>query len=105
MGHKRLLLEFGEDQKHNDIDYAVKVIEKIYSVKRPKGNIRRLNVNIAATTVDDYRKLKSANIGTYQLFQETYHRETYKNCIRGLRRIMTARLALIYGPLRPGWMI
>ena len=78
MGHKRLLLEFGEDPTNNDIDYVVSVIEKIYSVKREKGNIRRLNVNIAATTVENYRKLKSANIGTYQLFQETYHRQTYE---------------------------
>lgn len=78
MGHKRLLLEFGEDPAHNDIDYVVSVIEKIYSVKRPKGNIRRLNVNIAATTVENYRKLKQAQIGTYQLFQETYHCKTYE---------------------------
>ncbi|MDO8747524.1 MAG: [FeFe] hydrogenase H-cluster radical SAM maturase HydG [Candidatus Omnitrophota bacterium] len=83
MGHKRLLLEFGEDQKHNNIEDTVRVIEKIYSVKRPKGNIRRLNVNIAATTVENYRKLKTANIGTYQLFQETYHRETYEKLHQG----------------------
>src|SRR3989339_1777960 len=78
MGHKRLLLEFGEDPLHNDIEYVVKVIERIYSVKQAKGNIRRLNVNIAATTVKNYRKLKQAQIGTYQLFQETYHRKTYE---------------------------
>ncbi|MEK6564045.1 MAG: [FeFe] hydrogenase H-cluster radical SAM maturase HydG [Candidatus Omnitrophota bacterium] len=83
MGHKRLLLEFGEDPAHNDIDYVRAVIEKIYSLKREKGNIRRLNVNIAATTVENYRKLKTTNIGTYQLFQETYHRETYKKLHQG----------------------
>ena len=61
----------------------VKVIERIYSVKQAKGNIRRLNVNIAATTVKNYRKLKQAQIGTYQLFQETYHRPTYEKLHRG----------------------
>lgn len=83
MGHKRLLLEFGEDPQNNDIDYVVKVIEKIYAVRTPKGNIRRINVNIAATTVENYRKLKSAGIGTYQLFQETYHRQTYEALHKG----------------------
>jgi 2-iminoacetate synthase len=78
MGHKRVLVEFGEDSGHNDIDYVVKAIETIYSVKTDKGSIRRINVNIAATSVENYRKLKSASIGTYQLFQETYHRETYE---------------------------
>ena len=83
MGHKRLLLEFGEDPEHNDIDYVRAVIEKIYSLKREKGNIRRLNVNIAATTVENYRKLKKADIGTYQLFQESYHRQTYEKLHHG----------------------
>lgn len=83
MGHKRLLLEFGEDPVNNSIDYVVKVIEKIYSVKDSKGNIRRVNVNIAATTVDDYKKLKEAKIGTYQLFQETYHRKIYEKLHHG----------------------
>ncbi len=83
MGHKRLLLEFGEDSIHNDIDYVISVIEKIYSVRTPKGNIRRLNVNIAATTVRNYRRLKAAHIGTYQLFQETYHRKTYASLHHG----------------------
>ncbi|MEW6027229.1 MAG: [FeFe] hydrogenase H-cluster radical SAM maturase HydG [Planctomycetota bacterium] len=82
-GHKRILLELGEDPAHNDIDYVVDVIDKIYSVKTPKGNIRRVNVNIAATTADDYRKLKGAKIGTYQLFQETYHRPTYERLHKG----------------------
>jgi 2-iminoacetate synthase len=83
MGHKRLLLEFGESPEYNDIDYVTSVIEKIYSVRSPKGNIRRLNVNIAATTVEDYRRLKAAHIGTYQLFQETYHRKTYESIHHG----------------------
>ncbi len=83
MGHKRVLLEFGEDPVQADIDYVVSVIDAIYSVKTPKGNIRRINVNIAATTTEDYRKLKAAHIGTYQLFQETYHRETYRKLHKG----------------------
>ena len=82
-GHKRILLELGEDPAHNEIDYVVDVIDRIYSVRTPKGNIRRVNVNIAATTVDDYRKLKGAKIGTYQLFQETYHRPTYEKLHQG----------------------
>lgn len=82
-GHKRILLELGEDQIHNKVDYIVDVINKIYSVRTSKGNIRRINVNIAAATVDDYRKLKSAKIGTYQLFQETYHRDTYERLHKG----------------------
>lgn len=83
MGHKRLLLEFGEDPVNNDIDYIISVIDKIYSVKTGKGNIRRVNVNIAATTVENYRRLEMASIGTYQLFQETYHRKTYERLHRG----------------------
>jgi 2-iminoacetate synthase len=78
MGHKRVLLECGEDSRHSPIDYVLEAIEKIYSIKTKKGNIRRINVNIAATTVENYRKLKRAKIGTYQLFQETYHRKTYE---------------------------
>lgn len=83
MGHKRLLLEFGEDPVKNNIDYVIQVISRIYSIKTPKGNIRRVNVNISATTSEDYRKLKEAKIGTYQLFQETYHRETYESVHHG----------------------
>ena len=77
MGHKRLLVEFGEHSEENPIDYVVDVIKAIYATKSGKGEIRRANVNIAATTVENYRKLKEAGIGTYQLFQETYHRKTY----------------------------
>jgi len=83
MGHKRVLLEFGEDQKENPIEYVVEVINEIYKVKTEKGNIRRVNVNIAATTVENYKKIKAANIGTYQLFQETYHRPTYAKLHKG----------------------
>jgi len=77
MGHKRLALEAGEDPVHCDIDYIVECIKTIYDVHKENGAIRRVNVNIAATTVENYRKLKDAGIGTYILFQETYHRETY----------------------------
>lgn len=83
MGHKRVLLECGEDPVKNNIDYIVSVIKKIYSVRIKKGNIRRINVNIAATTEENYRKLKSSHIGTYQLFQETYHRKTYEKLHKG----------------------
>lgn len=78
VGHKRLLLEAGEHQKYNPIEYILESIKTIYSIKHKNGAIRRLNVNIAATTVENYRKLHEAQIGTYQLFQETYHKESYK---------------------------
>ena len=77
MGHKRLAIEAGEDPKHNPIDYILESIETIYSVKHENGSIRRVNVNIAATTVDEYRMLKDAGIGTYILFQETYNKKNY----------------------------
>lgn len=77
MGHKRLALEAGEDPVHNPIEYILECIDTIYSIKHKNGEIRRVNVNIAATTVDNYRKLKEAGIGTYILFQETYHKESY----------------------------
>lgn len=77
MGHKRIALESGEDPVNSDIDYIVDCINKIYSIKFENGAIRRINVNIASTTVEEYKKLKAADIGTYILFQETYHRETY----------------------------
>ncbi|OGS27939.1 MAG: [FeFe] hydrogenase H-cluster radical SAM maturase HydG [Elusimicrobia bacterium RIFOXYB2_FULL_48_7] len=77
-GHKRVLVEFGEDPAQNTIDYVCKIIEKIYSIKTDKGSIRRINVNISATGAEDYRKLKSSKIGTYQIFQETYHKKTYE---------------------------
>ncbi|MBR6676785.1 MAG: [Clostridia bacterium] len=77
MGHKRLALEAGEDPVHNPIEYILESIKTIYSIKHKNGAIRRVNVNIAATTVENYRKLKEAGIGTYILFQETYHKESY----------------------------
>ncbi len=77
MGHKRLAIEAGEDPKNNPIEYILECIKTIYSIKHKNGAIRRVNVNIAATTVENYRKLKEAGIGTYILFQETYHKESY----------------------------
>lgn len=79
MGHKRLALETGEDPINNPIEYVLESIKTIYSIKHKNGSIRRVNVNIAATTVENYRKLKDAGIGTYILFQETYNKEAYKN--------------------------
>ncbi len=77
MGHKRLALEAGEHPTMNPIEYILECIDTIYSIKHKNGAIRRVNVNIAATTVENYRKLKEAGIGTYILFQETYHKESY----------------------------
>ncbi len=77
MGHKRLAIEAGEDPVNNPIEYILECLDTIYSVKHKNGAIRRANVNIAATTVDEYRMLKEAGIGTYILFQETYHKESY----------------------------
>ena len=79
MGHKRLAIEAGEDPVNNPIEYILECLETIYSVKHKNGAIRRVNVNIAATTVENYRKLKEAGIGTYVLFQETYHKESYEH--------------------------
>ena len=77
MGHKRLAIELGEHPVENPIEYVLESLETIYSVKHENGSIRRANVNIAATTVENYRKLKEAEIGTYILFQETYNKESY----------------------------
>ena len=77
MGHKRLAIESGEDPKNNPIEYILESIDTIYGIKHKNGAIRRVNVNIAATTVENYRKLRNAGIGTYILFQETYHKESY----------------------------
>lgn len=79
LGHKRLALEAGEDPLNNPIEYILESIKTIYSIKHKNGAIRRVNVNIAATTVENYRKLKEAGIGTYILFQETYNKESYEN--------------------------
>lgn len=78
LGHKRLALEAGEDPKNNPIEYILESIKTIYSIKHKNGAIRRVNVNIAATTVENYKKLKDAGIGTYILFQETYNKESYE---------------------------
>ncbi len=78
MGHKRLAIESGEDPVNNPIEYILDCIKTIYSVKHKNGSIRRVNVNIAATTVENYRKLAEAGIGTYILFQETYNKESYE---------------------------
>lgn len=77
MGHKRLAMEAGEDPDNCPIDYVLNAIEAVYSVETKNANIRRININVAATTVDEYKMLKAADIGTYILFQETYHRGTY----------------------------
>ena len=79
MGHKRLAIEAGEDPINNPIEYILECIQTIYSIKHKNGAIRRVNVNIAATTVENYRKLKDAGIGTYILFQETYHKRKLRN--------------------------
>ncbi|HHW66579.1 [FeFe] hydrogenase H-cluster radical SAM maturase HydG [Defluviitalea raffinosedens] len=77
MGHKRLLLEAGEDDENCPIEYILECIQTIYNEKFENGSIRRVNIDIAATTAENYRKLKEAGIGTYILFQETYHKPTY----------------------------
>ena len=76
-GHKRVLLVAGESYPREGLDYVLKSVETVYSVKRPKGEIRRINVNIAPLTVEEFKRLKTTGIGTYQIFQETYHRDTY----------------------------
>lgn len=78
MGHKRLAIETGEDPVNNPIEYVLESIKTIYDIKHKNGAIRRVNVNIAATTVENYKKLRDAGIGTYILFQETYHKESYE---------------------------
>ena len=78
MGHKRLAIEAGEDPVNNPIEYILECIKTIYSIQHKNGAIRRVNVNIAATTVENYKKLHEAGIGTYILFQETYHKESYE---------------------------
>ena len=78
MGHKRLAIEAGEDPINNPIEYILDCIHTIYQIKHKNGAIRRVNVNIAATTIENYRKLADAGIGTYILFQETYHKESYE---------------------------
>ena len=86
MGHKRLALESGEDPINNPIEYVLESIKTIYSIKHKNGAIRRVNVNIAATTVENYKKLKEAGIGTYILFQETYNKEAYEELLKYIEK-------------------
>lgn len=92
MGHRRVLVVCGEDPLNSSVDYVIEAIEKIYSIKTKKGNICRVNVNIGATTEENYRKLKIVKIGTYQLFQETYHYQTYKRLHHGAKSDYTRRI-------------
>ena len=92
MGHKRLAIEAGEDPVHNSIEYILDSIKTIYSIQHKNGAIRRVNVNIAATTVENYRKLKEAGIGTYILFQETYNKDKYAQLhLAGHKRVFPYR--------------
>jgi len=83
MGHKRLVIETGDDPDHCPLDYVLEAIATIYATTHERGNIRRVNANLPAATVDDYRRLKTAGIGTYVLFQETYHEPTYRRLHHG----------------------
>ncbi|WP_407314382.1 [FeFe] hydrogenase H-cluster radical SAM maturase HydG [Desulfosporosinus sp. SB140] len=78
LGHKRIVIEAGEDPVNCTMDYIIEVIKKIYSLKFANGSIRRININVAATTVENYKRLKDAEIGTYTLFQETYNQKVYE---------------------------
>ena len=78
MGHKRIVIESGEDPLNNPLEYILESIKTIYSIKNKNGEIRRVNVNIASCSVEDYKKLHEAGIGTYTLFQETYNKENYE---------------------------
>lgn len=102
MGHKRLLLEFGEHPLENPMDYVVEVIKTIYATKIGRGEIRRVNVNLAATTVENYRRLKEVGIGTYQLFQETFHRPTYNKMHRGPKADYERQLTAIFRAFEAG---
>lgn len=93
-GHKRILLVAGEAYPKEGFDYILKAIDTVYGVKRPKGEIRRINVNVAPLEVEQFRQLKESNIGTYQIFQETYHREAYaKVHLRGKKTDFDYRLS------------
>lgn len=99
LGHKRLVVEAGEDPRNCSIDYVIDCIRTIYDTKHDNGSIRRVNVNIAATTGEDYRRLAEAEIGTYILFQETYHRPSYRQLPS---RRPQKRLRLAYDRHGPG---
>lgn len=95
-GHKRVLMVAGESYGKEGLDYVLKSIDTIYETKTQKGNIRRVNVNIAPLTVEEFKKLKEKKIGTYQIFQETYHRDTYKNLhLKGPKSNYEYRLEVI----------
>ncbi|MEI6079482.1 MAG: [FeFe] hydrogenase H-cluster radical SAM maturase HydG [bacterium] len=95
-GHKRVLLVAGESYGKEGLDYVLRSIDTVYGVQRPKGNIRRVNVNIAPLTVDEFKRLKGHNIGTYQIFQETYHQKTYKELhLKGPKSNYNNRLEVI----------
>ncbi len=102
MGHKRLALEQGEDECNNPIDYVIEALETIYAQHYQGSNIRRVNVNIAATTVANYRRLKQAGIGTYVLFQETYHRPTYDNLHSGPKADFERQLFAMHRAMEGG---
>ena len=92
-GHKRILLVAGESYGKHGLDYVIESIASVYSVKSPRGNIRRINVNIAPLSVEEFKRLHQCQIGTYQIFQETYHRETYKKLhLRGPKADFDYRL-------------
>ena len=102
MGHKRLALEQGEDDENNPIEYVIEALETIYAQRYNGSNIRRANVNIAATTVENYRRLKDAGIGTYVLFQETYHRATYEKLHRGPKAKFERQLFAMHRAMEGG---
>lgn len=102
LGHKRIALELGEDPVNNPIDYVVEALETIYAQDYQGSNIRRANVNIAATTVENYRRLKKAGIGTYVLFQETYHRATYQKLHHGLKADFDRQLLAMHRAMEGG---
>ncbi|MBI5887933.1 MAG: [FeFe] hydrogenase H-cluster radical SAM maturase HydG [Deltaproteobacteria bacterium] len=102
MGHRRLLIEAGEDPVNNPIDYILEAIDAVYSAKTGKGGIRRLNVNIAATTVENYRLLKAKGIGTYQLFQESYHRPAFEKMHKGPKGDYTRQLYALDNAFKGG---
>jgi 2-iminoacetate synthase len=103
LGHKRILVVAGESHSDKYLDYVIKAIENIYKVKSSKGEVRRLNANIAPLSIDDFRRLKTANIGTYQLFQETYDPITYKNVhVGGKKMDYDWRLSAIERAIQAG---
>ncbi|HOK10468.1 MAG TPA: [FeFe] hydrogenase H-cluster radical SAM maturase HydG [Candidatus Hydrogenedens sp.] len=102
-GHKRILLVAGESYPSEGFDYVIHCIETIYSVKRDRGEIRRVNVNIAPLSLEEFKRLKSAKIGTYQLFQETYHRETYQKVhVGGLKKDFDWRITAMDRAMKAG---